>query len=128
VAVTLTSDEVRQAVERLLHERPDADRVAYALWHGFSFLHDSAFGGGSPDAVADWLKARGFDVMVDEEITGDGYWHVAAFRRDRLEPTSLLELNRELSDLAGRYGGTYDGWDGMRDGLGRWSDQLEDYR
>jgi hypothetical protein len=47
------------------------------------------------------LRVLGFDpIAVDEEVSGDGFWHVAAFKVGEVPEV-------ELRQLAGRFGGTY---------------------
>jgi len=35
------------------------------------------------------LRERGMRVVVDEEISGDGYWHIAAFAEVALTPSAI---------------------------------------
>jgi hypothetical protein len=50
------------------------------------------------------------DVVVDEEISGDGYWHVAAFTTLRLTPEAIRESMRQMMLLAVATGIRYNGW------------------
>lgn len=88
--------------------------VAGRQWlrHHFTF-----FGNGEGAAfLGDELRERGFEVVVDEEVTGDTYWHVAAFRLELLDAEDLDRTREELSTLATRFGGDYTGWDVARRG------------
>ena len=75
--------------------------------HTFSF--DS-----NPDGargVAAELRRRGFArIWLGEEISGDGYWHVVARRRQALNERVFVNARRELRRLAVTNGGVYDGW------------------
>jgi hypothetical protein len=81
--------------------------------HGFSFpfYAEGAF------AVASVLRRRrGFErVWVGEEITGDGYWHVVAWRRQSVTHRALSNARRLMGKLAADHGGVYDGWSHARD-------------
>jgi hypothetical protein len=122
---TLTVAEVAAATQPLLRERPDAETVAYALEHFLSFRGEPTLRD-APQPVVAWLEREGFQVVLDE-VTSDGYWHIVAFRRDRLEPQVIIRLNAELQDLAKSHDGIYDGWDVMRNARGVWIDNLEDF-
>jgi hypothetical protein len=68
-------------------------------WMRYSFTFFGNAEGAAKAAAS--LRQSGFDpVDVDEETSGDGYWHVAAFKvGDFPEP--------ELRALAERFGGQY---------------------
>jgi regulator of ribonuclease activity B len=51
------------------------------------------------------------EVVTDEELEGDNYWHIAAFQRQRISADSIAATRKELEELAARHGGGYDGWD-----------------
>jgi Regulator of ribonuclease activity B len=67
--------------------------------------------GSRPDATEEALSAMGVaEVVVDEEISGDGRWHVAAFATLRLTPEAIREAKREMMRLAVATGIRYHGW------------------
>lgn len=73
------------------------------------------FGLGSPGdrpvATEEALSAMGItDVVVDEEISGDGWWHVATFPMLRLTPEAIVGAKRLMMRLAVATGIRYHGW------------------
>src|ERR1700751_1882515 len=67
--------------------------------------------GSRPDATEEALSAMGVaEVVVDEEILGDGRWHVAAFATLRLTPEAIREAKREMMRLAVATGIRSHGW------------------
>lgn len=61
------------------------------------------------------LQVRGWsEVVIDEEVTGDDYWHIAAFRLQTITAGAVSQMRDEMEDLARRYQGVYDGWDVTR--------------
>lgn len=50
------------------------------------------------------------DVVVDEELTGDGYWHVAAFTTCLLTAPEAGGAERRMKQIAQDAGAEYDGW------------------
>jgi Regulator of ribonuclease activity B len=66
--------------------------------------------GREPAEFASELRDQGFEVVVDEELSGDGYWHVAAFRTETLTEWSLAEIRSMLATTARHHNMTYDGW------------------
>lgn len=67
--------------------------------------------GSRPDATEEALFAVGVaEVVVDEEISGDGWWHVAAFTTLRLTPEAIRESKRQMMRLAVATGIHYHGW------------------
>ena len=64
-----------------------------------------------PDVTEEALSAMGVaEVVVDEEISGDGRWHVAAFTTLRLTPETIREAKRQMMRLAVATGIRYHGW------------------
>ena len=57
------------------------------------------------------------DVVVDEEISGDGWWHVAAFPVLRLTPEAIVGAKRLMMRLAAATGIRYHGWHVTLNGL-----------
>jgi hypothetical protein len=73
------------------------------------------FGLGSPGdypvATEEALSAMGITrVTVDEEISGDGWWFVAAFPTVQLTPEAIVGAKRLMMRLAVATGIRYDGW------------------
>ena len=67
--------------------------------------------GSRPDATEEALLAMGVaEVVVDEEISGDGWWHVAAFTTLRLTPETIRGSKRQMMQLAVATGVRYHGW------------------
>jgi len=67
--------------------------------------------GARPVATEEALSAMGVtDVVVDEEITGDGWWFVAAFTAVRLTPEAIRESKQQMMRLAAATGIRYNGW------------------
>jgi hypothetical protein len=57
------------------------------------------------------LRSMGIDhISVDEEMTGDGFWHVAAFTIAELSEAAISEANAVMGSVAARAGVEYDGW------------------
>ena len=73
----------------------------------FSFIsnREGAF------AAASELKRLGWtDLRMVEEISGDGFWHVLAGRRQRLSERIVAENRATAERIARQNLGTYDGW------------------
>ena len=73
------------------------------------------FGLGSPGdppvATEEALSAMGITrVTVDEEISGDGWWFVAAFPMLQLTPEAIVGAKRLMMRLAAATGIGYHGW------------------
>jgi hypothetical protein len=75
----------------------------------FSFILNRA----GAIAAVDELRALGWpEPGLVEELTGDDCWHVYAHgRRGHLSEAGISELRREMEAVAGRHGGTFDGWE-----------------
>jgi hypothetical protein len=86
------------------------------LTHFFSFPLNRD---GAMAADTELVESGWPEVVVDEELEGDDYWHIAAFRRQRVSADSIASIRRELEELAARHGGEYDGWDLTWRSLGR---------
>jgi hypothetical protein len=71
--------------------------------------HFFYFQGDKPLQAERELKAEGWpEIIVDEEVSGDGHWHIAAFRVET--PHEADEARTILRRLASRHSGRYDGW------------------
>ena len=67
--------------------------------------------GSRPDATEEALSAMGITrVTVDEEISGDGWWFVAAFPMLQLTPEAIVGAKRLMMRLAVATGIRYHGW------------------
>jgi hypothetical protein len=74
--------------------------------------------GARPDATEEALSAMGItDVVVDEEISGDGWWHVAAFPMLQLTPDEIVGAKRLMMRLAVATGIRYHGWQVTLNGI-----------
>ena len=58
-----------------------------------------------PNALMHELRWLGLEVIADEELTGDGFWHVAAFERGHNGSVRA----EALRDAAANNGASYDG-------------------
>jgi hypothetical protein len=67
--------------------------------------------GREPAELAEELRALGFEVVVDEEVTGDGFWHIAAFRKESFTTSTLSVLRARIVELATLHDAKYDGWE-----------------
>lgn len=57
------------------------------------------------------LRSKGItEIVVDEEVTGDGFWHVAAFSTLLLTDSAIQAAHRAMEELAAQTGVQYDGW------------------
>jgi hypothetical protein len=97
-----------------LRERERAARagrdisVSVGVTHFFS-LADAP--GDRPKGAEDALRVAGIDdLFVDEELSGDRYWHIAAFTVLLLEPRAIRSAERQMAQLATDNGCVYDGW------------------
>ncbi|GLY88172.1 ribonuclease E inhibitor RraB [Actinoallomurus iriomotensis] len=50
------------------------------------------------------------DIVADEELTGDGHWHLAAFDSLLLSPETILRREEQMHHLAWATDVRYDGW------------------
>lgn len=74
--------------------------------------------GARPDATEEALSAMGItDVVVDEEISEDGWWHVAAFPMLQLTPDEIVGAKRLMMRLAVATGIRYHGWQVTLNGI-----------
>ena len=80
-------------------ERP----VDQAKVHYFSAF--DVPGSQPPELLMHALRGLGLEVIADEELTGDGFWHVAAFERGPGEPVEP----EALREAAANNGASYDG-------------------
>jgi hypothetical protein len=54
------------------------------------------------------------EVGADEELTGDGYWHVWAFTLTEANDDALTNADARASAVAKEHGARYDEWSVMR--------------
>ncbi|MET9225953.1 ribonuclease E inhibitor RraB [Lentzea sp. NPDC003310] len=67
--------------------------------------------GRHPAAVVDALRELGItEVVVDEEVTGDGFWHVAAFGSLPSDEAAVSDTERRMRRIAQDADARYDGW------------------
>lgn len=64
-----------------------------------------------PEQLVRDLEDLGCEVVADEESSGDGFWHVAAFREETLLEPLLVEAVAQMIGLAEKTDSTFDGWD-----------------
>jgi hypothetical protein len=76
--------------------------------HFFSFPLNRE---GAMAAYRELTDAGWPEVIPDETREGSNYWHIAAFRRQRISADSIGATRQELEEVAARHGGEYDGWD-----------------
>jgi len=97
--------------ERLQHDRAVvAGRDVSApvrVTHFFSLGSPAS----RPDAAEEALSTMGVaEVVVDEEVSGDGRWHIAASTTLRLTPDEIRESVHQMTMLGASVGIRYDGW------------------
>ena len=63
------------------------------------------------DAAARTLHRDGWSTSIEES---EGAWLVTAMRTFRLTPELVRETRAQLSELAARHDGVYDGWEAVR--------------
>jgi hypothetical protein len=110
----LRDDVLRKLTELADSRKSDCGTIAY---------HFTAFGEpGSlaPTSLIGLLRAAGCSVTVDEEMSGDGYWHVAAFRHAALGEQPLMDAMVEMSRLADQTSTRFVGWDFAQTVAGEW--------
>jgi len=94
-----------------LHGVRDTERPL-AVFFSFIFNHAGAI------AAVEELRVLGWPSPgMDEELTGDDFWHVYAHgRRGFLSEAGIAELRREMEGVAVRHSGMFDGWEVGRGG------------
>lgn len=98
--------------ERLQYDRAVAVGRDISAPVGVTYFFGLESPGSRPDATEEALSAMGVaDVVVDEEISGDGWWHVAAFTTLRLTPEAVRESKRQMMRVAAATGIRYHGWE-----------------
>ncbi|WP_258942158.1 ribonuclease E inhibitor RraB [Actinomadura luteofluorescens] len=67
--------------------------------------------GRRPVGLEEALTATGVkDLVVDEEVTNDGHWHIAAYTALLLEPHALRGAELQMAQIAAEENCVYDGW------------------
>jgi hypothetical protein len=104
--IRLTPDDRELLELAFLHGVKDTERPI-AVFFSFIFNRPGA------KAAVEELRALGWPTAgMDEELTGDDFWHVYAHRRRGvLSDAGIAELRREMEGVAERHGGTFDGWE-----------------
>jgi hypothetical protein len=97
--------------ERLQYDRAVAAGRDVSAPVRVTFFFGLESPGSRPDATEEALLAMGVaEVVVDEEISGDGWWHVAAFTALRLTPEAIHGSKWQMMQLAVATGIRYHGW------------------
>jgi hypothetical protein len=77
-------------------------------------LHTFSFALNPSGAMAAYQELGEYPFsVIDEELTGNDYWHVATFRRQPITTEAIAGARAEMQAVAERFGGDYDGWDLM---------------
>lgn len=102
---------VNQGVDHLLRERARAEHEGWDLSRPVAVTHFFSSPGRYPEAVMRSLDSVGInDVVADEELEGDGYWHVAAFTTCLVTETEIGSVERQMDQIAHDADARYDGW------------------
>jgi hypothetical protein len=80
---------------------------AVELVHYFAL---GAHPGSEPSGAVDELKTWRLSVSADEEVSGDGHWHVSARGYWELPDEGLAPWRQLMEALAARHGLIYNGW------------------
>jgi hypothetical protein len=100
-----------RGTEHLSRERARAEQTGRDLSAPVAVTHFFSSPGCRPEAVVRALSVLGItDVTVDEEVTGDGYWHVAAFATCLLAVSEASRIEHRMEQIAQEANATYDGW------------------
>ncbi len=75
------------------------------------FFGLARYPGAKPVRAREEPEALGFEALVTEEVTGDGYWHVAAFGEAQLTSEEITRMRLQMEQLARRHQLIYHGWD-----------------
>ena len=85
---------------------------AAELTHSFDLR---TFPGNEPPGAVEELKSWGLSASADEEVSGDGYWHITARGYWELPREGEAPVWRQpMEALAARHGLVYSGWDDAR--------------
>lgn len=104
--VRLTPEDRELLSLAVLHGVQDTERPLAVF---FSFIFNRT---GARAAVEELRRLGWPSVGMDEELTGDDFWHVYAHRRRGvLSEAGVGELRREMEAVAERHGGTFDTWE-----------------
>jgi hypothetical protein len=96
----------------LTRERSRAVRTGRDAAAPVAVTHFFSSPGRRPDEVERALRELGItDVVMDEELAGDGYWHVAAFTTLLLTTLDAGQAEQQMELLAQTTGTAYDGWE-----------------
>jgi regulator of RNase E activity RraB len=63
----------------------------------------------SAQFVAEELQGRGYTISIGRPQDG-GDWGVQASHETMVNEETIAEIRREMTELAARFGGDYDGW------------------
>jgi hypothetical protein len=102
--VSLSPDDYDREISRALSAGRDLSREV-KITHFFSAT------GSEPLPTRALLEAEGMDeIIVDEELAGDGFWHIAAFTTLLLSPANANDAQDAMERIAQNTGVRYDGW------------------
>ena len=97
--------------DHLSEQRARAERVGRDVSVPVEVTHSFSSPGLHPAAIVSALRDSGIvDVVVDEELTGDGFWHVAAFTALRLTAPDVDRAENLMARIARDTSARYDGW------------------
>jgi hypothetical protein len=78
---------------------------------GVTHFFSLASPGTQPAATETALVELGMlEVAADEELTGDGYWHLSALGSLMLTAMAIRQVEEQMNNLAVTTGVRYDGW------------------
>ena len=108
------SQPTSQPEELTAHDRGEiarARRAGQGIGSPVPVTHFFFSPGVYPVQAVAALRGMGIDdVVVDEEVSGDRYWHVTAFHTLALTAGAIAEAKREMGRVATQADVRYDGW------------------
>ncbi|MGI5170393.1 ribonuclease E inhibitor RraB [Spirillospora sp. CA-253888] len=106
--------DVGGRLDHLAEERDRAVRVGRDVTVPVGVTHFFGLAdppGPEPVAARAALHAAGAgEVVLDEEVSGDGHWHAAAFCTLLMEDPEVKAAEQQMISLAARHHLRYDGW------------------
>ncbi|MEU4742841.1 ribonuclease E inhibitor RraB [Actinosynnema sp. NPDC023658] len=101
----------KRRADHLARERVRAEQSGRDRSMPVSVTHFFSSPGRHPEAIVQALNDLEItDVVVGEEVTGDGYWHVAAFATCPLTVSEAGGIERRMEQIAEDAGAEYNGW------------------
>lgn len=101
------NDQSANQAVRAAIEDAGVDPSSELVYEHYFYFDDEQ---GAHDAEKELVEA-GFDTEILPPVDGDETWALNATRRAALSAVQLDALTEQLSTIAARHGGTYDGWD-----------------